>query len=51
MLSKFLGKFWGIGMDVREYEKVEFEGLSEGKGPKRKNTGLVSKKYQIVAIG
>ena len=34
MVSKFLGKFGEVGMDVRKWGKVKFQGKSEGKGSK-----------------
>ena len=37
-------------MDVREWGKVEFQGLSEGKGSKREKHRPSLKKCQIVAI-
>ena len=49
-MSKFLGKFWGIGIDVRDYGKVEFQVFSEGKGSKREKHRPSLKKYEIVAI-
>ena len=34
-MYKFLGKFLGIGIDVRECREVEFLEMREGKGSKR----------------
>ena len=50
-MSKFFRKFWGIGIDVREFREVEFLEMSDGKGSKREKHGPSLEKCQIVAIG